>query len=227
MKEEEKKILYSVIPGLILVGLMWIVHLIAFVSALNFASWGLYPLRFSGLLGIVTSPFLHGDFNHLISNSLPLFILLSLVFYTYPESAKPLLIWLFVATGFWTWCFARQAYHIGASGLVYGYVSFVFFSGVFKKNKEAIAFSLLMVFLYGGLLLGLIPQENHISWEGHLSGFVAGGVYAYIFREWDQVSEDESSFYHLEALVEEDEITLTHIYRFKEKKGKWKKIKIQ
>ncbi|NJO03374.1 MAG: rhomboid family intramembrane serine protease [Bacteroidia bacterium] len=193
--------------------MIWLIKILETLLEVNLAAYGLFPRQVSGLLGIVTAPFLHGDYLHLISNTLPVFLLSTFSFYAYPRVAVPLTVWLFLATGLWTWSFARDAYHIGASGLVYGYASFLFFSGWFRREREAQALSLVVVFLYSGLLLGLVPADNHISWESHLSGSVAGLGFAYFFRQTD-VPQASNLHPEAEAWSEEEnhEIRLNHIF---------------
>lgn len=183
MKKKTEKLFYSFLPGALLVSAMWLVKLIEFGTGTSLAYLGLKPGNILGLIGIFTMPFLHGSFAHIISNTLPFLVLSTLIFYFYSQSTKQLFPWLFLATGLWTWLFARPSYHIGASGLLYGMASFIFFSGVLRRDKASIALSFLIIFLYSSLLFGLFPNEANISWEGHLAGGVAGMVYAYIARK--------------------------------------------
>ncbi len=152
-----------------------------------------------------------------------MFFLSALAFQLYPRLFWSLSTWLVIATGFWTWCFARESYHIGASGLVYGLASFLFFAGVWRGKRTEWAVSLLVLLFYSSLLLGLVPKDIHISWESHLSGFLAGGSYAYFSRKWaleSTYSENEPS----EAQQDEDVLQLTEIYFKKNKEDSFKKI---
>ncbi|MDH3269179.1 MAG: rhomboid family intramembrane serine protease [Ignavibacteria bacterium] len=146
---------------------------------------GLLPRNFIGLLGIVTSPLIHADFSHLISNTIPLTILGVIIFSFYPKVSYILFIFIYILTGLLVWMFARQVYHIGASGLVYGFVSFLFFSGIFRRDNKSIALALVITFLYGGLVWGMIPGLKGISWESHLFGAITGLLAAYMFRKID------------------------------------------
>ncbi|GAB4401478.1 MAG: hypothetical protein OHK0053_24280 [Microscillaceae bacterium] len=168
----------------------WLIKITEVLGDFSLASWGLLPRHLSGLSGILTAPFLHSDFAHLSFNSFPMVGLFWMVFGLYPQLAKGLTLWLFVATGFWTWCFAREAYHIGASGLVYGGAAFLLFGGVFRGNRQEVAISFIILVLYGGLWAGLFPPTSQISWEAHWSGFIAGGAYAYFSRRWDRGPSD-------------------------------------
>ena len=204
MQNESKNFIQSLIPGLIFLLIIWSVKIAEWLLHIDLGHLGLYPLKISGLIGIITAPFIHGDFMHLISNSIPILILSTLVFYGFPKSAIPLTFWLFLASGFWTWCFAREAYHIGARGLVYGYAFFLFFSGIFKKDRNSLAISLLMIFLYSSLIVGLFPQEGHISWEAHLSGAMGGAVFAFLFRHWDKQTETKEIHHDTHVSKEEN-----------------------
>lgn len=149
---------------------------------MNLNSLGIYPHKISGLKGILFSPLIHSDVKHLFNNSIPLFVLLSALYFFYRKIANKVIILGLLLTGFLTWSFGRPAYHIGASGLVYMLVSFIFFSGVLRKYYRLVALSLIVVFLYGSMVWYIFPIEERISWEGHLSGFLVGGLFAYLFR---------------------------------------------
>lgn len=164
---------------------IWIIHLIALVFSINLGPLGVLPRSFSGMIGILTSPLIHGSFSHLISNTAPLIILGISIFYFYPKSAYRSFIIIYLGTGLLVWLLGREVYHIGASGIVYGYVSFLFFNGLFKKDNKSVALSLLVVFMYGGLVWGILPGMKGISWESHFFGAVMGLIAAFIFRKID------------------------------------------
>lgn len=213
MLSERKRVWQSIQPILIFLSIAWAVHLLSTFLGVSFSNLGLYPLRASGLGGIFTSPFIHGSFNHLISNTLSLFVLASLAFYFYEDQAYPLSIWLWLTSGFWTWCFAREAYHIGASGLGYGFASFLFFSGLIERRRETMALSLLVFFLYGGMVAGLIPNDPHISWESHLSGTLAGLGFAIFYYNSDLgVKEDIHQSTNNLSAENQESIKILHIY---------------
>ena len=161
---------------------MWFIYFIEIKFGFNFNKYGIYPQTFSGLKGILFSPFIHGDASHLFNNSIPLLVMLGCLYYFYHSIATKILLFGIVLTGLLTWTFARPSYHIGASGVIYMLVSFIFFSGVFRKYYRLIALSLVVVFLYGSMVWYLFPVEKHISWEGHLSGFLVGFLFAIFFK---------------------------------------------
>lgn len=163
--------------------LIWFIYLVELKLNINFNKYGIYPNTFRGLRGILFSPFIHGDIKHLFNNSIPLGVLLGCLYYFYQKIATKILIWGIILSGILTWFIGRPSYHIGASGVVYLLVSFIFFSGVFRKYYRLIALSLMVVFLYGGLVWYIFPTEDRISWEGHLSGFLIGFIFAFLFRK--------------------------------------------
>ena len=164
---------------------MWVVYLLSLILNEDFSRLGLLPRNLIGLLGIITSPLIHADFSHLISNTIPLVILGWILFSFYPKVAVVLFFFIYLITGLFVWIFARPVYHIGASGVVYGFVSFLFFSGIFRRDNTSIALALVITFLYGGLVWGMIPGWKGISWESHLFGAVTGLIAAYLFRNID------------------------------------------
>ncbi|MDD3721246.1 MAG: rhomboid family intramembrane serine protease [Lutibacter sp.] len=162
---------------------IWLVYYLEIKFKINFNDFGIYPQTLQGLRGIIFSPFLHGSIEHLFSNSIPLLVMLASLYYFYEGIATKVLLWGIFLTGFLTWTFARPSYHIGASGVVYFLVSFIFFSGVFRKYYRLAAVSLIVVFLYGSTVWYIFPIEEQISWEGHLSGFFVGFIFAFIFKK--------------------------------------------
>lgn len=164
---------------------IWVIHLIAYFFSISLSQFGVLPRNIYGLIGIITSPLIHGSFSHLISNTAPLIILGISIFYFYPKKAYASFLVIYLGTGILVWLLGREVYHIGASGIVYGYVSFLFFNGLFRKDNKSIALSLLVVFMYGGLVWGILPGMKGISWESHFFGAVMGLIAAFIFRKID------------------------------------------
>ena len=184
MNKTEQKALFNILffPILFLI-IMWVVKLIEYNFELSFAHYGVFPQSFSGLKGILFSPFIHKDFSHLINNSYPVLILGGMLFSFYKKIAPQLFVWLFFIAGFWLWVIGRPSFHIGASGIIYALASFLFVSGIIRKNPRLSAISMLIIFLYGSLIWGLLPTKEPISWEGHLAGFLAGVVVAVFYRK--------------------------------------------
>ncbi|NWJ50276.1 MAG: rhomboid family intramembrane serine protease [Bacteroidetes bacterium] len=174
------------IPALVL-ALMWLILGADMLLGLDLGQYGIVPLEPIGLIGIITSPLLHADIHHLAANSVPFFLLFAGLIYYYRDLAWKILIYSWLITGLWVWCFARgDASHIGASGVIYALAAFHFFSGIIRNNKRLSAFSLLVVFLYGSLIWGVFPElfmKENISWESHLMGGLAGTFLAFYFQK--------------------------------------------
>jgi membrane associated rhomboid family serine protease len=200
MKEEKKRFYLSMVFPLLFLLILWIIKISEVLLGASFVILGIYPLKAKGLIGILTAPLIHSDFEHLIANSVPLFILGTGVFYFYNKIAIKVFLLSYFLTNFWIWFGARQAYHIGASGLVYSFAAFLFFSGVIRRNIKLMAISLLVVFLYGSMIWGVLPWQPHISWESHFMGAIAGIVLAFYYRDegpkrkrysWELEEEEE------------------------------------
>ena len=170
----KRKNLKSLKFSVIILIVIWSVKLFEIVFDYDFTEYGVLPRKFNGLTGILFSPLIHSDVNHLLSNSLPVIILCLLIFNFYSQIAKKIFIYLYFISGLWLWCIGRESFHIGASGLIYAMASFLFFSGILRKNSQLSAVALLVIFVYGGLFWGLFPICQNVSWEGHLTGFIAG-----------------------------------------------------
>ncbi len=174
------------------IALIWLVKLIEFSFSLDFGSLGILPRTLHGSIGIFTSPLIHGGALHLLSNTFPLLFLGLGLFYFYDRIAIAVVILIYLMTGFWVWLAARDAYHIGASGIVYGLLTFLLFSGFFRKDTKTLAISFSILILYGGsFFAGIIPNRPGISWESHLMGAVAGIFCAVYFKKSDVVKEVE------------------------------------
>lgn len=161
-----------------LVAIVWLVFLIS--PLFNLAYYGNKPRTAEGLLGILTIPFLHASWSHLINNTLPLFLTTVALFGNYPKVAKRVLISATLMTGILVWTFARGSNHIGASGLFYALLSYLFVSGFLKKDLQSMGISLIIAFLYGYMIWGIFPTEAGVSWESHLFGLLTG-----IFLAWN------------------------------------------
>jgi membrane associated rhomboid family serine protease len=177
-----KSNVFTIPVGMIV--LIWFIYFIEIKFNFNFNKFGIYPKSVLGLRGILFSPFIHSDTKHLFNNSIPLFVLLGCLYYFYQKIANKVFVYGLLLTGLLTWVLGRPSYHIGASGVVYLLVSFIFFSGIFRKYYRLTALSLVIVFLYGGMIWYIFPTEDRISWEGHLSGFLTGAFFAFIFRKY-------------------------------------------
>lgn len=199
MSEDKQKFLDSIKIPFALAGVAWVIKIIESAFGISFINYGLLPREISGLVGIITFPVLHGNWDHLFSNTMPLFFLSAGICYFYVSSSKKILVGLYIIPGILLWFFARSSIHIGASGMIYGMAAFLFFSGVIRRDKRAIVLALLVSFFYGSLVWGILPIEKGVSWEGHLFGGLTGIALAVVFRkkdpfdkyDWEDDDEDD------------------------------------
>jgi len=180
-KSSHKGLSYYLLYPLLLVFLIWIVFWVEDTFHYNFTKYGIYPLKLSGLKGIVFSPLIHANISHILHNTLPLFIASSFLFYHYRSVSWRVLIYGWLLTGMGTWLLGRSSYHIGISGINNMLISFLFFSGIIIGYYRLIAVSMIVVFLYGSIVWLMFPIIDYISWEGHLSGFLSGLLLAIFY----------------------------------------------
>ena len=194
-----RELLNAAIVPLIAVVLLFAIHLFEQLFDVSFSRLGVLPRNVNGLLGIFTYPFIHGDWKHLFNNSVALLVLGTMMYHFYNEFAGRAILWMFLLSGLWLWIGGRPNYHIGASGMVYALFGFLFLSGILRRHMKLMALSMLVVFLYGSLVWGIFPMEEHISWEGHLFGLIAGVGVALAYRKrgtqrptysWDMQEEE-------------------------------------
>ena len=189
MENNNRKILDSLIFPLGFIAVLWIIEMVKQMSGSDLGYLGIHPRSLKGIPGIFTSPFIHGGFRHLISNSIPLLVLITIVMHFYRTVAFRSVALIYIITGTLVWLFARKTgsmgndiYHIGASGIAYGLVAFIFWMGIFIRNRLSIVLALVMVFLYSGMFLGVVPTDDGISWESHLLGALSGIAVAYLLK---------------------------------------------
>ena len=170
----------GIVPPLRLCFFMWLVFSVEFYLGFNLGQFGIYPRNLNGLIGVFCAPLLHGSFNHLMSNTIPLLILGSTLYFFYPRIASRVFLYAYFFTNLLVWVFGRPYIHIGASGLVYALASFLVFFGLFRRNFKSVVISLLVIILYGGMAYGVLPIDSRVSWESHLLGVVVGFVAGYL-----------------------------------------------
>lgn len=182
-KETEKKIFkYSLLIPVLLVGIFWLVKLTENVMHIDLSTLGILPLHVEGLPGILLSPFIHSTYEHLLSNTVPFLILTFALLYFYRNLAYRIFLLIYILSGICVWLGGRESWHIGASGIVYGLASFLFFSGVFRKDANLLTIGIIVVFLYGSMFWGIFPLKPEISWESHLWGAASGLMLAFYYR---------------------------------------------
>ncbi|MDX9848299.1 MAG: rhomboid family intramembrane serine protease [Tenuifilaceae bacterium] len=179
---EEKIFKHSLLLPSLFVLVLWLVTITEHSLGLSFYKLGTYPRSLAGLSGILFTPFIHSGFKHLLANSIPLIVMGSGIIYFYRSLSYRVFLIIWLASGICLWIGGRPSYHIGASGLVYGLASFLFFSGAIRRDPRLAAISLVIVFLYGGMIWGVFPIWPSISWEGHLFGGISGFACAIAYR---------------------------------------------
>ena len=184
MQESEFKFSPSVLLWpLYFVLSLWFVFWIEVQFKVSLNNFGIFPRSFYGLRGVVFSPFLHTDIEHLFNNSIPLLFLIAALRYFYRKVSFEILVYGIICSGLGTWLIGRANYHIGASGLIYVLASFIFFKGIQTRYFRLVALSFTIVLVYGGMVWYMFPNEElEISWEGHLSGFVVGFVFSILYK---------------------------------------------
>ena len=184
MKPDLQRIAASAIIPLFLLFVMYALEVLETGMDWDFTRLGVYPREQRGVFGIFAHPLVHGSWRHLWANSLPFLFLSWCLFYFYRGIAPVILFLVWVGCGVLTWAIGKPGWHVGASGIIYGLAFFLFFSGLLRKYVPLVAISLLVTFLYGGLVWNMMPQfaRPTTSWEGHLSGAVAGTLCAFAFK---------------------------------------------
>lgn len=183
--EEKEHIRKSLLLPVIFVLIIWIIKVIESAAGISFVTYGVNPGSVSGLVGILTFPLIHGSWEHLFSNTFPVLFLSMGVLYFYKTSAVKVLLMAYFIPGIGIWLFGRESFHVGASAVIYSLAAYLFFSGIIKRDRRAISLALIVTFLYGGLVWGVLPLKKGISWEGHLFGALTGIATAIIFRKKD------------------------------------------
>ena len=172
MKEALKKSAYFVAT-------IWAIFLLNALLNLNLVKvGGILPRSLNGLKGIIMSPFLHANLYHIISNTIPLFVLLTFLFTFYNKKSIRTIFLIIIIGGLGVWIFGRSNLHVGASGLIYGLVAYLITKGIVLKKFIPLLIAIFIAFSYGGIIWGVLPGNPYISWEGHLSGAIAGVLVA-------------------------------------------------
>ena len=206
MEAEKKKFVGSLLIPVILLTVMWLVKLVELVFDIELGFLGVHPLHIDGLPGIALMPFVHSGLKHIAANSAPFLVLATALFYFYRSISIRVLLGIWLLSGIWVWFGGRESWHIGASGVIYGLSSFLFFSGLIRKNNQLAALALIVAFLYGSMIWGIFPNffpKENISWEGHLGGFVAGIILAFYYR--DSGPQPKKYTWEIEENEEEDD----------------------
>ena len=175
----------SILIATAFAALLWGLKCVEFVLGVDFYHLGVYPRTQGGLLGVLTAPFIHGSWEHVIGNTLPLVLLGSMLIYGYPKSRFWALAGIWLLSGLGVWLFARSSYHFGASGLTHGIFFYLFVGGILRRDRRSAALLMVAFYMYGGMLLTILPIDPGVSFESHFFGAASGALLAYAFHKWD------------------------------------------
>ena len=209
---DTRRLRRSFILAMSFVAVLWLIKLVEVMFDLNLVQYGVYPRRPNGLTGVLITPLLHGSWYHLFANTAPIAVLSTSLLYVYPRSAKIVIPVIYFGSSLGVWLFARSAYHIGASGLTFGFMFFLFIIGVLRWDRQAIALSLLVFFLYGSMIWGVFPGNPGISFESHFFGAFIGILLAFLLKRHDPAPPEKKYSWENEsdAVDEEDGFSNEH-----------------
>ncbi|HEX6928054.1 MAG TPA: rhomboid family intramembrane serine protease [Gammaproteobacteria bacterium] len=200
---ERGRLWRAFLPVLAFTLLLWWLHFLASLLDWNLWALGIRPGNVAGLTGILAAPLIHGSWEHLIANTLPVIILGTLLLYSYPRAARWVIPVVWIGSGAGVWLFGQPgSVHAGASGLAHGLMFFLFIIGILRRDPRAMAIAMAVFFLYGGMVLTIFPREADVSWEAHLFGAIPGALLAFLlFRldsapprkvySWERHDEDD------------------------------------
>ncbi len=199
--------------------MIWLVQIAQGFLDQDWGAYSLHPRNLSGLIGIITAPLLHANWEHLLGNTVPLIVLSFLLIYSYREISGKIFWISYFLNGVLLWFFARDAFHLGASGVVYALASFLLVSGLIRKNPQLAMISFLVIFLYGSMVWGMLPFDPHVSWEAHLYGGLTGLILAIVYRKegpqnrkyFEDETDEHATTQHLN--------THSHLHRDNEEMG--------
>ncbi len=166
-----------------LLAVIWAVELVNGFLGHQLTAWGILPRTTQGLIGVPLSPFLHGSLSHAVSNTFPLLVLGGLVGMRGSQVLVGVSLFVIMVGGVAVWGLGRTAIHVGASGLVFGYFGYLLAKGWYDRKPSSILVAIVVLLLYGGLLLGVLPKGGFISWESHLFGLIAGMLAARLTKK--------------------------------------------
>jgi len=186
---------------------LWLIELAELILHLDFTRYGVYPRTLQGLSGILLAPLIHGSLAHVFSNTLPIIILGTALLYGYPRSARLVLPVLYFGTGIGVWLFGRSAWHIGASGLIFGMMFFIATIGVLRWDTRSIALAMVVFLLYGGMVWGVLPGDPSVSFESHLAGALLGVALAVWLKNRDPAPPPKRYSWEDEEEVSDEEVS--------------------
>lgn len=203
------------LPVILFTVLLWWLHFLASVLNWNLWALGIRPGEVAGLVGILAAPLIHGGWDHLVANTPPVIILGTLLLYSYPRAARWVVPLVWIGSGIGVWLFGEAgSVHAGASGLAHGLMFFLFIVGVLRRDRRAMAISMAVFFLYGGMVLTIFPREADVSWEAHLFGAIPGALLAFLLFRLDPAPPRK--VYSWEQQEEEDDPLIGDLWKYRE-----------
>jgi|GEM_PF-252307 len=209
MSPDKRRLIHAfIVPGFCSL-IIILISVLAFNMGWDLDRLGVYPRTLKGALGILLHPFIHENWSHLINNVSTFFLLSTALYYFYHTVANHVLIMIWLLSGLFLWLIGRESYHIGASGIIYGLAFFLFWSGLIISSTSLTAISFIVVFWYGNLVWNMFPLPTNamISWEGHLSGALAGTIAAFTFRKQLARYQQKENSHFEDDDNEDDELT--------------------
>lgn len=182
--------------------LLWLILLIDIAFSLNAYRWSILPGQLSGLKGVLFGPLIHGSTQHLLSNTLPLLLLGTIMLYGNINTRWWVLAIIWCVSGLGVWCFARNSYHFGASGLTHGLFYYLCLVGLLRRDMRSVVLLMIAFYMYGSMLTTIFPGERGVSFEYHLFGAIGGIMSAILFRDADRIASKTYSWQHTD---EDDE----------------------
>lgn len=203
---ERKLLPQSILFASLFVAMLWWIKLLEWGFDWSLYRLGILPGKATGLLGILTAPLIHGSWEHLIANTLPLLLLGAVVLYGYPRSRWRVIATIWLVSGFGVWLFARPSYHFGASGITHGLLFFLLVVGILRRDRRSIGLLMIAFFMYGTMVLTIFPRDPQVSFEYHFFGAVGGVLAALLFRAYDPQPLKKVYSWDFEAEEEEDPV---------------------
>lgn len=194
-------------------GTLWAIHAAGMLLGAPVELFGIVPRQAAGLPGVVTAPLVHGSFRHLVANTPPVLVLGTAMLYGFPRASKIALPGIWLGSGLGVWLFARESTHLGVSGLIYGMMFFVFVIGVLRRDRPSIALAMIVAFLYGGMVWGVLPTKPGVSFESHLFGALAGIAAAFALRRRDPPAERRYYEWEKRPSLEEEDPVIGDLWR--------------
>lgn len=192
---------------------LWVIHATGMLLGIPLGQLGVQPGQIAGLPGILTAPLVHGSYTHLLANTPPLLVLGTAMLYGFPRASRIALPIIWLGSGLLVWLFAREASHLGASGLTYGMMLFVFVIGVLRRDRPSMALAMIVFFLYGGMIWGVLPVKPGVSFEFHLFGALSGIAAAFLLRRRDPLAERPLYDWEKNPDLEEDDPVIGDLWR--------------